>query len=234
VKPLITDDFRRQVAILRHFEKLRLQTQNRHWSLTEFPRKKDYGMHLPPDHPDVLFLTEQLSVVTRHLSEVEASVVHQFTTLNPLHEWARQYRGMGGGKLLARFLGEVGDPYLRVLPDGEVACRKFSQLKSLCGRSVTADGKMPHHERGQQSTYRSQARVRLWNITHQFMLMGEFRPEYERAKAKYLAKTPLKPDGSFPPGGKAIAERRARVLLEVHFLRLLYNEARRLHTEEGY
>ena len=57
---LVSADFLLTSAILRHFEKQRVSTANRLYALTEFPRHRDWGMHLPESHPDVIWFTQAL------------------------------------------------------------------------------------------------------------------------------------------------------------------------------
>ena len=110
---LVSADFLLTAAILRHFEKQRVSTANRLYALTEFPRHKDWGMHLPESHPDVIWFTTALDRITGR-EEEQAGTLTSMYNESPLAKETAAYKGLGPGKLVARFLGEIGDPYLQI------------------------------------------------------------------------------------------------------------------------
>lgn len=228
---IIDADFRLQVAVLRHLEKTRVSVQNRLFSLTSFPRRKDWGLHLPDDHPDVMFIQEILGLIESREDETVGSLSARYRKTQ-LNDWSSQYKGLGPGKLMARLLGEIGDPY--VFPDG--GRRKFSQLRSLAGVSVV-DGHAPRHAAGQQSGFRPQARTRLWLVSdqlikqhaapyHQVFLEGVEKYKDEKYRGVGADKKPWS-DERFA----VIGRKRARLLVSTRFLRDLYRAARDIHLE---
>lgn len=237
---LVSEQLRRQAAILRHVEKQRKSTQNRLWSLTEFPRKKDWGMGLPDDHPDVLFFADLLSQVKAKEEEAIEALVGMYLQ-SPLHQWSSQFKGLAPGKLCARFIGEIGDPYLQVTghdkqgnPITEPRVRTLAQLRRLTGMSVE-DGRSPRHVAGEQSGFRDQARTRLWLITDQVVKQHDerFHPVFLENREKYLAEEYRGVDLKGKPWSderlEVVARKRARVKVGATFLRGIYEEARRLH-----
>lgn len=101
-----------------------------------------------------------LRVIHQHLEDVE----HQATLLlqrawrqHPLAPWAKSIPGCGE-KLIARLIGEVGDPYTATpmrmegtglertaIPDGEPYERLVSQLWSYCGVGDPARSRIPRN-----------------------------------------------------------------------------------------
>jgi hypothetical protein len=239
---LVTSDFRMTAAILRHYEKERVSTHNRLYALTQFPRKPSWGMHLPETHPDVIWFRS-------HLAEVKEAEDDKITTLtsmyaaSPLARWTSQFKGLAPGKLTARFLGEIGDPYLQVTGHDkqgnvitEPRVRTLAQLRRLCGMSVE-DGKSPGNSRGEQSSFSSHARVRLWLITDQLIKQHDemFHPLFLAGVEKYQDEKYRGTDAKGKPWSDerfaVIGRKRARVLVGVAFLEGLYHEAKRLHEE---
>ena len=242
---LVSADFLLTSAILRHFEKQRVSTANRLYALTEFPRHKDWGMHLPESHPDVIWFT-------RALDRIEGREEEQVETLtglyneSPLAKKTIEYKGLGPGKLVARLLGETGDPYLQVsgfTRDGEEITtprpRTFSQLKSYVGLAPIA-GKLPKNTTGEQSSYSARARTRLWLITDQLVKQHDetFYPVFEAGVIKYAQEQYRGTTQAGAPWSDAqfavIGRKRARVLVGVGILRVLYEESRRLHDPEAH
>jgi hypothetical protein len=256
--PLITDNFITNGSALRIAEKTRIKVENHLNSLTTFPRNKDWGMHLPEIHPAVLGLSSALATIEKTEDELIEELVTEFKGC-PLFAWSQQFKGMGPGKLLARFVAEIGDPYLKPLRDEHDDIigwepRTFAQLKSYSGMSVV-NGKQPKHIKGQQSSYRDNARIRLWNITEQLIkqhaeqfwgvytdglmqygmkytgVENERRHKYEifddRARGVVVLKTKTRPqtDEQY----EVHSNKRAKVLVGVAFLEALYNEAKSLH-----
>lgn len=239
---LVSQDFRLTAAILRHYEKQRTSTNNRLYALTSFPTKKTWGMHLPDTHPDVIWFQEHLA----QIAEAEASHIDTLTSMfkvSPLYPWTSQFKGLGPGKLVARFLGEIGDPYLQTTgytKDGEPVIeprvRSFPQLRRFSGMSVE-NGKSPSHVHREQSSFRAQARVRLWLITDQVVKQHDqrFYPVFERGVEKYADERYRGDDSKGKPWSDdrfaLVGRKRGRVLVGVTFLEELYREARRLHED---
>lgn len=229
---IISADFRLQVAVLRHLEKTRVGITNRLFSLTEFPRRKDWGLHLPETHPDVMLIKELLELVSGREEETIAALSARYQQTE-LHEWSKQFKGLGPGKLMARLLGEIGDPYVRA--DGTT--RSFSQLRSLAGVSVV-DGKAPRHSAGEQSGFRPGARVRLWLVTDQ-LIKQHANPYHEKFLAgleKYAEPerrgTDLKGKPWSDERFAVVGRKRARLATGTMFLRDLYRQARELHYDQ--
>ena len=228
---LIDADFRLQVAVLRHIEKTRVSVQNRLFSLTEFPRRKDWGLHLPEDHPDVMFIQEVLDTIAAREEETVGSLSARYRK-TPLSEWSSQFKGLGPGKLMARLLGEIGDPY--VFPDG--TRRRFPQLRSLSGVSVV-DGHSPRHAAGQQSGFRPQARTRLWLVSDQLIKQhaDPYHTVFLEGVEKYKDEKYRGRDAKDKPWSDerfaVIGRKRARLLVSTRFLRDLYRTSRDIHLE---
>jgi hypothetical protein len=239
---LVSSDFRLTAAILRHYEKQRIGTLNRHYALTQFPRNPSWGMHLPDAHPDVEWFRDRVKLA----EEAEEDKITTLTSMyaqSPLAAWTSRFKGLGPGKLAARFLGEIGDPYLQVSghdKDGNIITeprvRTLAQLRRLCGMSVEG-GKSPQKTRGQQSSFSSRARVRLWLITDQLIKQHDewFYPVFLAGVEKYRDERYRGTDAKGKPWSDerfaVIGRKRARVLVGVAFLEGLYNEAKRLHEE---
>lgn len=242
---LVSSEFLFEAILLRHVEKQRVSAQNRLFALTEFPRHKDWGMHLPAEHPDVIWQQGIVAATLARENEKIEELVARYVA-SPLQSWSSQYKGLAPGKLMARLLGEIGDPYLQVSgydADGneitEPRVRTFSQLKSYCGFAVK-DGKLAGKVAGQQSAYSSRARTRLWLITDQLVKQHDetFHPLFLAGVEKYSDEkyrgTTLKgvpwSDAQFA----VIGRKRARVLVSVTFLRALYEKARELHDPAAH
>lgn len=241
---LVTRDFREQAAILRHYEKQRVATANRLYALTEFPTKKSWGMHLPEDNEDVMYFHEQLASIT----DAENAKIEQLTglyVLSPLHEWSKQFKGLAPGKLVARFLGEVGDPYLQVsghdvegniITDPRV--RKLSQLTTYVGMRIE-DGRMPTKARGVQSGFKTSARTRLWLITDQLVKQHDavYYPVFADALEHYAAEEHRGVRVNGEPRSDAqfeVLQRKwSRIKVQQAFLDDLYDEAKRLHEQDA-
>lgn len=242
---LVSSEFLLGAVLLRHVEKQRVSAQNRLFALTEFPRHRDWGMHLPPEHPDVVWQQGIVTATLNRENEKIDEIVARYVT-SPLQSWSSQYKGLAPGKLMARLLGEIGDPYLQLSgydSDGEEITeprvRTFSQLKSYCGFAVR-DGKLAGKVAGQQSAYSSRARTRLWLITdqlikqhdetfHPIFLTGVEKYSDEKYRGTTLKGTPWS-DAQFG----VIGRKRARVLVSVAFLRGLYEKARELHDPAAH
>src|ERR1700735_716419 len=167
---ILPDDFHQQASIRRLFEKQRVSATNLLYSLTSFPKHKDWGMHLDPTHPDVVLAQAGVEHFARAEASQEATIVSVFLK-SPLYEWCETIPGLKAGKLVARLLGEIGDPYMRRHEDGTTEPRTNRQLKALCGLSVV-NGKAPKHSGKEQSNWNARARVRLWLITDQLVKQG--------------------------------------------------------------
>jgi hypothetical protein len=239
---LVTSDFRLTAAILRHYEKQRVSTTNRLYALTEFPRKKDWGMRLGDGHPDVSWFRGYLTQVEEAEEDKVATLTSMYNR-SPLATWTSQFKGLAPGKLVARFLGEIGDPYLQTSghdKEGnlvtEPRVRTLAQLRRLCGMSVE-NGRSPGNTRGEQSSFSSRARVRLWLITDQLIKQhdGFFHPLFLAGVEKYGDGRYRGTDAKGKPWSDerfaVIGRKRARVLVGVAFLEGLYNEAKRLHED---
>lgn len=242
---LVSSEFLLTGILLRHLERHRISEQNRLYALTEFPRHKDWGMHLPAEHPDVVWLAGQLAQAEAREDEKIEDLVARYMT-SPLQEWSAQYKGLAPGKLLARFLAETGDPYLQTAgftPEGEEITeprvRTFSQLKSYCGFAVR-NGKLAGRVVGEQSAYSSRARTRLWLITDQLVKQHDttFYPIFTAGVEKYQDEKYRGVTQSGKPWSDAqfavIGRKRARVLVSVEFLRGLYEKARELHDPAAH
>ncbi len=238
---LISQDFRDLAAVLRAAEKMRVSAQNRYFGLTEFPRRKDWGLHLSPALPAVMIVQGVMEHALAAEKELEESLTDLFTQ-SPLFSWSVQYKGMGKGKLLARFLGVIGDPYMRSTAGGEICDpypRTFPQLKALCGRSVQpgkqGKGEMPRHSAGSQSAFNDQARTRLWLIADQFVkqhtepFFKTFTAEAHRYRGEQYRGADAKGKPWTDERLDVVARKRARALVGVEFLRELYDESKRLH-----
>lgn len=239
---LMSRDFLLTAATLRHYEKQRVSTANHLYALTSFPRKKDWGMGLPEGHPDVMWFTARLAQDVA----AEEDHIETLTSLyqkSPLHQWSSQFKGLGPGKLMARFLGEIGDPYLQLsgfTKDGEAITeprvRTEAQLRALCGMSVE-NGKSPSHAHGEQSRFKARARTRLWLITDQLVKQHDemFHPIFLAGIEKYQDEKYRGVDAKGKPWSDerfaVIGRKRARVLVGVTFLNALYAEAKRLHGD---
>jgi len=252
---LVSADFLLTAAILRHFEKQRVSTANRLYALTEFPRHKDWGMHLPESFPDVIWFTQALDQISGREEEQVDTLTSMYNE-SPLAKVTAQYKGLGPGKLVARFLGETGDPYLQIsgfTKDGEEITeprpRTFSQLKSYCGMA-SSGGKLPVNTSGSQSSFSARARVRLWLISDQLVKQhdGTFHPVFLAGAEKYAGESyrgwkqvyevaegvTVKRERWSDAQFGVIGRKRARVLVGVGILRVLYEEARRLHDPEAH
>ena len=247
---LVSEDFIQQAAILRHQEKQRISTQNRLYALTEFPRRKDWGMHLPDNHPDVAYFRARLAQDQDHEEHLVETLAETYAA-SPLHGWTRQFKGLAPGKLMARFLGETGDPYLQTrghLKDcagkdclcedilaAEPRVRTFAQLKSYTGMAPGSGNRLPVNTRGEQSAFKGAARVRLWLLTDQVIKQHDsaYHPVFTEGVKWYSDEAAR----GVTAAGKSwtdaqfgvMARKRARVLTGVRFLEDLYDEARRLH-----
>ena len=246
---LVSPDFTQQAAVLRHYEKHRVATQNRLYALTQFPARKDWGMHLPEDHPDVVTFTEMLALA-QIAEEAQVESLTGAYLLSPLHQFTGKFKGLAPGKLVARFLGETGDPYLQTqghLKDckgkgctcaetleKEPRPRTFGQLKSYCGMAPV-DGKIPANTRGEQSAFKGAARTRLWLITDQLIKQHDstYWPVFTEGVKWYSDEAARGVSSTGKPWTDAqfevIGRKRARVLAGVRFLEDLYSEAKLLH-----
>ena len=239
---IVPASFRFTAAMLRHYEKQRIGTQNRLYALTEFPAKKDWGMGLPPDHPNVVHFTQLLQQVKAAEDEIIDELVWRYKE-TPLHAWSSQYKGLGAGKLMARLIGELGDPYLQLSgftkdgkPVTEPRARTLGQLRGLTGMSNTT-GVLPRHSSGQQSGFNGKIRSRLWLCGTQVVKNHDpyFLPYYQAAKEKYLQEQYRGTKANGSPWEdrqhSAVAWKRALISSSAELLRLLYQEARRIHNE---
>lgn len=224
---LVTEDFVKSVAVLKHMEKLRVSAQNTLWSLTEYPEKKEWGMHLPEMDPNVIFMSDTVAQMKDAEAQLEAEILDEFKSTE-LYTWSAQFKGMKGGKLVARLLGTIGDPYKIMSPyDDFGKVRTYPMLESYVGMSVV-NGKAPTLAKKTQAAYKPESRVRLWNISDQFLRQRtpEFRPVYDLTKEKYT--------GTVGADGKELTKghvhKRAMRAMSKSFLKALYNEAKRLHN----
>jgi hypothetical protein len=243
---LITAGFRQEAAVLRHYEKLRVSTANRLYSLTEFPKKKSWGMHLPPENMHVEFLNQVLATISDREEEQADALAAMYTDQCPLHHWTEQFKGLAPGKLMARFLGETGDPYLQVTgntkdgkPITEPRVRSRSQFTRLCG-IATVGGALEGHSAGEQSSFRDTARVRLWLIVDQLVKQHDatWHPVFLEGTEWYKQEQFRALDAKGAPWKderlEVVAHKRARILVARGFTTGLYREARALHDPAAH
>jgi len=243
---LVSDEFARDAAILRHFEKHRVATDNKLCALTTFPTKKDWGMDLWAGHPDVEYFTHLAADIRAAENEHIFALVTLFREDNPLYPWTAQFKGLKPGKLVARFIGEIGDPYLQTTgkhkpprqkePITEPRVRTFNELKHLVGVAPMG-GKIPMHIGHLQNSFKDRARTRLWLITDQLVKQHDstYYPIFTAGVIKYAREEYRGVDKKGVPWNDArfavVGRKRARILVGVAFLEGLYREARRLHEE---
>lgn len=170
--PLVDEEFQMANKALRHLEMSRIRIGNTLQHLTEYPKKPEYSLGLSMIHPTPAFLKEIHAAMQREEEYTIARLADPVKDVNPLFLWAHQFRGLGSDKVLPRFLGEIGDPY--IIPASaqhnraEPAVRSWKQLQRYTGMSVE-NGYAPRMTPGVQGGYRPQARVRLYNIGLQLL-----------------------------------------------------------------
>lgn len=139
-------------------EAMRKATQNRLRSLIQ-PVEIE-GVIIDKGGPD----TKQAKAVEVQLGaiqEAETAAVKELKRAmreHPLAEFVGSVKGIGE-KTVARFLGVIGDPAVRLDPEtGEITYRTLSQLRSYCGYG---DAEQQRRRKGVQSNWNSRARTAL-------------------------------------------------------------------------
>ena len=143
-------------------EGLRIAQQNRYRSLTNVWTYEDsdgvqsYGLGLPEELPQVQRIAGQIDMLKQQETLATRDLQHAMRS-HYLHSWITQAHGVGV-KQGARLIAAIGDPAERP---------NHRMLWAYCGLHVLPHpddpdvGIAPHHRRGVQSNWDSQAQARV-------------------------------------------------------------------------
>jgi hypothetical protein len=252
---MIPTAYRRDCQALTRLEKSRNRVQNALWSLTAFPWQvavrewEENGRQgKEPGHGKFtgLGLDQALPGPSGHqaaldalrLAEAEAEeAVIGFAVTVPVVQWARDIKGLGSVKLVARLLGEIGDPYIidaDPRQDRPQSVRAWPQLQSYSGL-IAVNGRAIRHAAGEQSDFKDSVKVRLWNISDQFIRQGTpvYTDLYHATRERFADQPCESCRKDHPPLGKPSAHinKLARRAAGTAFLKDLWNAAREWHEE---
>lgn len=231
-------------------EKVKIANENRLRTLT---MDGEHGHGMSIDHPDV----KRLADIVAALSAAEHQAVLNLQRVmrkHPLGTFVKNSKGIGE-KQAARLLASIRDPYWNDLHNRP---RKLRELYRFCGMDVVntsaqldADsqapcgaGVAPSKQRGERVHWSPDARMRLWLIASQCVMVGHggpYRAVYDEGRAKYadaVHSTECKRCG--PKGKPALegsplsaAHQHARAIRLIckAILSDLWHESKRIHEE---
>jgi hypothetical protein len=189
------------------------------------------GFGLPDADPGVQAARQLREFVEANEREA-VKLLEKRMKAHPIGPWVLAYPGIGA-KTIGRVLGLIGDPAWHPVKGRP---RMFGELKSYCGLAPV-NGASPKRTRGQQASWNSQARVRLFCAVEPSIknrnarLRGVYdtvRAEVaDRSHATDCAKCGHQPAGS--PWKPSHQHGHAVHMMMVTLLRDLWLEARRLH-----
>lgn len=191
-------------------ERVRISTENRLRALVDAK-----GL---ADSPESKALEAQLEALL-DVEKIAVLELKRAMRSHPLGDWCKGQIGVGE-KTLARLLGVIGNPALRLDPEtGEVSERTLAQLRSYCGYG---DAALQRRRKGGKSNWNAEARKRLYLIADCCMKQtrSPYRVFYDEARAKYA-------DEDITDLHK---HNRALRAIAKAFLKDLWQEARRVHT----
>lgn len=167
-------------ATVDDLEGLRKAAKNRLEIFTKTEPDKDgimRGFALDKNHPSVLAQTAVLNQIEA-AEKMAVRNLERAMKQHPLGPWVAEQKGCGY-KTIARLLAEIGDPYMMTRhapnPDNpeqlvviEERPRTVSELWAYCGLHVQ-HGQAVKHRTGEQSNWKSMAKVRAYNCVKAFI-----------------------------------------------------------------
>jgi len=178
--PFSTDLMVFWADMLNDIEKARIMSTNRYGTYTSTDEKKG-GHGLPKSLPSM----KAIAAYNKDFKRFENFAVRELTRTmkdHPLYDWIMETHGLGL-KSTARYLASVGgDPAWN---NTEGRLRTVRELWSYSGLAVV-DGAAPTRRRGTKLKWKTNARMRAWNIAEPIVKAGgPYRAYYDEARSKY-------------------------------------------------
>jgi hypothetical protein len=164
-------------------EKLRIAAENRLSALTRTEEDKDglvRGQGLSVLQPERI-RAEMMLASIKALEHEAVLDLQRAVRKHPVYPWLKRSKGVGE-KQGARLLASIGDPYWNSLHNRP---RTVSELWAYCGYSVI-DGAAQRRQKGQQSNWSSEAKMRAFLIAESCVKAGgQYREVYDAARTQY-------------------------------------------------